>query len=180
MDCTFKLNKNEFPLVVIGVTDGAQQLHVLSLWIFSHGTTAMYLKVVSKVLPQVTFMPAYVMTDTELAERRALLSVFPEAQPLMSYFHVKKACEDKLRGNIEKELILQDIGDLYSTLTQEEFETKFSMMFNRSPGTFKLSFSTLLYNVKFSRSTTNTKSLSPSTCMASAYTFKLLSVCRSV
>jgi len=138
MDCTFKLNDNEFPLVILGVTDGAQQLHVLSISIVSHRTTEVYQRVVqglkdlvSKVLPQVTFMPAYVMTDAELAERRALLSVFPEAQPLMCYFHVKKACEDKLRGNAEKELILQDLTDLHSTLSQGEFETKFQTMFRR-------------------------------------------------
>jgi hypothetical protein len=106
MDCTFKLNDNEFPLVILGVTDGAQQLHVLSILIVSHCTTAVYQRVVqglkdlvSKVLPKVTFVPAYVMTDVELAERRALLSIFPEAQPLMCYFHIKNACEDKLRGN---------------------------------------------------------------------------------
>jgi hypothetical protein len=85
---------------------------------------------VSKVLPQVSFMPAYVMTDSELSERRALLSVFPEAHPLMCYFHVKKACEDKLRGNAEKELILQDLTDLHSTLSRGEFDSKFLMMFS--------------------------------------------------
>jgi hypothetical protein len=57
------------------------------------------------------------MTDAELAEKRAPLSVFPEAQPLMCYFHVKKACEDKLKGNTEKELILQDLMDLHSMLS---------------------------------------------------------------
>jgi hypothetical protein len=136
MDCTFKLNDNEFPLVILGVTDGAQQLHVLSISIVSHRTTAVYQRVVqglkdlvSKVLPQVTFVPAYVMTDAELAERRALLSIFPEAQPLMYYFHIKKTCEDKLRGNAEKELILQDLTDLHSTLSQGEFDTKFLTMF---------------------------------------------------
>jgi hypothetical protein len=71
------------------------------------------------------------MTDAELAERRALLSVLPEAQPLMCYFHVKKACEDKMRGNAEKELIRQDLTDLHSMLSQGEFDTKFSMMFSR-------------------------------------------------
>jgi hypothetical protein len=90
MDCTIKLNNNEFPLVILRVTDGAQQLHVLSISIVPHRTTAVYQRVVqglkdlvSKVLPQVSFMPVYVMTDAELAERRALLYVFPEAQPLM-------------------------------------------------------------------------------------------------
>jgi hypothetical protein len=98
MDCTFKLNDNEFPLVVHGVTNGAQQLHVLSIFNVSHCTTAMYHSIVqglkdlvSKVLPQVSFMPANVMTDAELAERRALLSIFPEAQPLMCYFHQQPA-----------------------------------------------------------------------------------------
>jgi hypothetical protein len=50
------------------------------------------------------------MTDEEVAERKALLSVFLEVPPLMCYFHVKKASKDKLRGNTEKGVILQDIG----------------------------------------------------------------------
>jgi hypothetical protein len=87
--------------------------------------------VVPRVLPQVTLEPAYVMTDAEVAERKALLDVFPGVQPLMCYFHVKKACEEKLRGNAEKDVILKDIGELHSTLTQAEFDTKFSHMFNR-------------------------------------------------
>jgi hypothetical protein len=138
MDCTFKLNNNKFPLAILGVTDGAQQLHVLSILIVSHRMTAVYPRVVqglkdlvSKVLPHVSFMPAYVMTDAELAERSALLSVFPEAQPLKCYFYVKKACEDKLRGNAEKELILQYLTDLHSTLSQGEFHTKFLTMLSR-------------------------------------------------
>jgi hypothetical protein len=45
MDSTFKLNDNEFPLVVIRITDGAQQLHVLSVSIVSHHTHGMYMKV---------------------------------------------------------------------------------------------------------------------------------------
>jgi hypothetical protein len=137
MDSTFKLNDNEFPLVVIGITDGAQQLHVLSLSIVSHHTYRMYMKVlqglkdlVTRVLPQVALEPAYVMTDAEVMERKALLDVFPQGQPLMCYFHVKKACEEKLRGNAEKDVILKDIGELHSTLTEAEFDTKFSNMFN--------------------------------------------------
>jgi hypothetical protein len=49
----------------------------------------------------------------------------------MCYFHVKKACEEKLRGNAEKDVILKDIGELHSTLTEAEFDTKFGNMFNR-------------------------------------------------
>jgi hypothetical protein len=70
------------------------------------------------------------MTNAEVTERKALLDVFPRVQSLMCYFHVKKACEEKLRGNAEKDVILKDIGELHSTLTDEEFNTKFGNMFN--------------------------------------------------
>ncbi len=42
MECTFKLNDNKFPLVMIGLTDAAQKLHVLRVSIVSHSTYAMY------------------------------------------------------------------------------------------------------------------------------------------
>jgi hypothetical protein len=55
----------------------------------------------------------------------------------------QKACKDKLRGNAEKEVILQDIGELHLMLTQEEFDKKFAAMFNFwlvSSSTFVLYF----------------------------------------
>jgi hypothetical protein len=78
MDC---INNNEFPLVIIGVTDAAQQLHVLSVPIISYHKYPMYLRVVqglkdihSRLYPQVSLMPHYIMTDVGMAERKALLS----------------------------------------------------------------------------------------------------------
>jgi hypothetical protein len=46
MDGTFKLNKNVFPVMTLGVLDGAQQLHIMSLSIIFHRTKDMYLRVV--------------------------------------------------------------------------------------------------------------------------------------
>jgi hypothetical protein len=46
------------------------------------------------------------------------------------YFHIKKACKNKLRGNAEKGVILQDIDELHLMLTQEQFDIKFTAMFN--------------------------------------------------
>jgi hypothetical protein len=42
------------------------------------------------------------MTDAEHAESTALVSVFPEADTLMCFFHVIKAAEDKLSGNKDR------------------------------------------------------------------------------
>jgi hypothetical protein len=54
------------------------------------------------------------MTNAEVAERKALVDVFPQGQPLMCYFHIKKACEEKLQKKMS------------SPLTKAEFDTKFS------------------------------------------------------
>jgi hypothetical protein len=76
MDCTFKCNDNEFPILIIGITDACQQFHPLSVSIFSHPTQEMYEMVlhnfnqlVPHVLPYVTFHPDYGMTDCDPAER---------------------------------------------------------------------------------------------------------------
>jgi hypothetical protein len=35
-DCTFKCNDNEFPILILGMTDACQQFHPLSISITSH------------------------------------------------------------------------------------------------------------------------------------------------
>jgi hypothetical protein len=42
MNCTFKCNDNEFPILIIGITDACQQFHPLSISIISHHTEDMY------------------------------------------------------------------------------------------------------------------------------------------
>ena len=77
MDCTFKCNDNEFPVLVLGVTDAQQQFHPLSISVISHRNTDIYLKcldafktIVTHVVPStVSFVPKYGMTDCEPAER---------------------------------------------------------------------------------------------------------------
>jgi hypothetical protein len=76
MDCTFKCNDNKFAILIIGITDACQQFHPLSISIISHHTEDMYEDVlwnfnrlIPQVLTDVTFIPAYGMTDCEPAER---------------------------------------------------------------------------------------------------------------
>jgi len=77
MDCTFKCNDNEFPILIKGITDACQQFHPLCIRIISQHTEDMYKDVlwnfnrliIPHVLTDVTFIPAYEMTDCEPAER---------------------------------------------------------------------------------------------------------------
>ena len=81
MDCTFKCNDNEFPLLELGITDAQQQFHPLSISIISHRNYATYCQVLDhfngllgNVFPDIfnrmaPFSPHYGMTDCEAAER---------------------------------------------------------------------------------------------------------------
>jgi hypothetical protein len=76
MECTFKCNDNELPVLIIRITDACQQFHPLSVSIILHCTQEMYEMVlcnfnqlVPHVLPHVTFHPDYGMTDCDPAER---------------------------------------------------------------------------------------------------------------
>jgi hypothetical protein len=76
IDCTFNCNDNEFPILIVGITDACQQFHPLSVSIISPHTEEMYKMVlrnfnqlVQHVLPHVTFHPDYGMTDCDPAER---------------------------------------------------------------------------------------------------------------
>ncbi len=71
------MKKDEFPVLVLGVTDAQQQFHSLSISIISHHNTNIYLKcldafkrLIANVLPPtVSFTSKYEMTDCEVAKR---------------------------------------------------------------------------------------------------------------
>jgi len=76
MDCTFKCYDNIFPILIIGITVACQQFHPLSISIISHRTEDMYedvlqnfKRLIPHVLTDVTFIPAYGVTECELSER---------------------------------------------------------------------------------------------------------------
>jgi hypothetical protein len=76
MDCTFKCNDNEFPILILGTIDACQQFHPLSIGIISHHSEEMYEEVMNNfnrliphVLTGVALSPDYRMADCEPAKR---------------------------------------------------------------------------------------------------------------
>ena len=62
MDATYKLNLNEYPVLILGLSDGIQQFHLLSISVLSHHTEAVYRevlrvfqRVIMHVVPDITF-----------------------------------------------------------------------------------------------------------------------------
>jgi hypothetical protein len=76
MDATYKLNINEFLVLILGVSDAQQQFHLLSISVLLHHTEAVYhevlhlfKRVVMHVVPDISFSLQYVVTDCDAVER---------------------------------------------------------------------------------------------------------------
>ena len=76
MDATYKLNINEFLVLILGISDTQQQFHLLSISVLLHHTEAVYhevlhmfKRVVMHVVPDRSFSPQYVVTDCDAVER---------------------------------------------------------------------------------------------------------------
>jgi hypothetical protein len=76
MDAMYKLNLNEFPVLILGLSVAQQQFHLLSISVLSHHTEAVYCevlrvfkRVIMHVVPDLSFSPQYVVTDCDAAER---------------------------------------------------------------------------------------------------------------
>jgi len=88
MDSTSKCNENEFPITLLGISDGNRQFHLLSISVVSHRTRDVYIRLitslqelVAKELPGISFQFKYCMTDCEVAERY----VIPYLNPLLFF-----------------------------------------------------------------------------------------------
>jgi hypothetical protein len=76
MDATYKLNLNEYPVLILDLSDAQQQFHLLSISALSHHTKAVYREVlrvfkqvIMHVVPDISFSPQYVVTDCNAVER---------------------------------------------------------------------------------------------------------------
>jgi len=144
MDATYKLNSNEYPVLILGLSDAQQQFHLLSISVLSHH--------------EIRFSPQYVVTDCDAAERYsemwyissyvygiefcnklhncffssicflfitgrdAVVASFPGVTHLMCYFHVVKNCKEKLRSYAKdvQQDILHDVQQLHSSVSPQE------------------------------------------------------------
>jgi hypothetical protein len=76
MDAMYKLNLNEFLVLILGLSDTQQQFHLLSISVLLHHTEAVYREVLHMfkgvlmhVVPNISFSPQYVVTDCDSVER---------------------------------------------------------------------------------------------------------------
>jgi hypothetical protein len=95
IDCTYKIIKYFYPVIVFGITDINHKFFPIAFMITSHETEAdfkWYFNTLKDLIYDVfsyKFEPQYIMSDAASAIYNAAKSVFPNTIMLMCYFHVK-------------------------------------------------------------------------------------------
>jgi hypothetical protein len=109
IDCTYKVIKNGFPVLVFGITDRQGHFHPIAFHITSHeeeGDFSNFYNGLIKIAKDldIAFEPEFIMQDAWTASYNAAIKCFPKATDLMCYYHVM--------DNIKKHLnMLNDKSD---------------------------------------------------------------------
>ena len=135
MDATFKPNDNEFPFMIIGISDNGQKFHPISMIVISHRTEEIYTRVLNDlkqacalILDGYDLRPDYVMIDAEDAEKNAAANAFGilPSRILMCYFHVQYNCKKRLKGHAKnvQAAVRRDIQYLRESLNRVEYSAR--------------------------------------------------------
>jgi hypothetical protein len=104
IDATFKLSKLGYPVITCGYSDALRSYHLLCVVVVSRRTSYEYrstLEALQHVTLQVVRTPLVVsaiMGDAEKAQLNAITEEFPDAMPLMCYFHVLYNVDKKTKA----------------------------------------------------------------------------------
>ncbi|GMF58027.1 unnamed protein product [Phytophthora fragariaefolia] len=122
IDATYKLNRLEYPVMVVGVSDRSRGFHVVALFVVSQEVEEIYeaaLRALSRLFTCITgqqLVVRFTMGDAGKAQYNALRTVFsshPRYTFLMCFFHVMKNVNKALRG-LSSDVCASLIGDIYN------------------------------------------------------------------
>ncbi|GAO52328.1 hypothetical protein G7K_6407-t1 [Saitoella complicata NRRL Y-17804] len=127
MDCTYKTNKFEMPLLhIVGMTC-CNTSFTSALCFLSRETREDYLWAMcmySELMDY--FTPLVIVTDRELALMHANAKVFPTAAKLLCRWHIEKNvvtnCKSAFRTKEEWDGFFNTMQELMKSLTEEKFE----------------------------------------------------------
>ena len=130
IDCTYKLIKNGFPVLIFGITDRAGQFHPIAYHITSHEEEADFicfyegLKNIAKRL-NIKCSPQFIMQDAWSASYNAARKCFPTTEVLMCFYHVMDNVKKHFnllndKSDEFKESVLYSIREIHLSKTETE------------------------------------------------------------
>ena len=106
IDATYKITKESYPLLVIGITDISRRFHLLALYIVSQTTELIVNHCLRSLFDAgrslypdlVDWEPTYTMSDADQALYNSLHGLFPDSTHLTCYFHMRKNIREMARS----------------------------------------------------------------------------------
>jgi hypothetical protein len=166
IDATYKITKESYPLLMLGVSDSARTFHFLGCFIISQTTEPIIKYCISAILDAISFTndnllswnPDYVMSDADPAIRRACVSLFNEKTVYLScYFHIMKNVRENIKSlNSEQYImIMKDLNFLHNSRSEEMFLERYedvnAKWRNQSLNAFAEYFATNIMCTSFSK-----------------------------
>lgn len=117
-DGTYKLNWQNYPLLVFGTSDKQRKCHIIALAMTSHETADAYQFCFETIKNNtVKFFNQNIpfkclLSDTDRVIKVAFKIVFPNTIELVCWFHVLKNLEKRLKTSANKKTILDDLKKL--------------------------------------------------------------------
>ena len=135
IDGTYKLIKNRFQVMVLGITDIAGEFHPIAYCVTSHEKEEDFIAFFSAVKKlstelELDFNPDFLMMDASDATYNAASKIFPNIMILMCYFHlmqnVLKNCKSMFKTEGEFESFQDAIYDLHISKSESEYTERLS------------------------------------------------------
>lgn len=129
-DGTYKINWEEFPLIVAGTIDRMRKFHMLALCLTSNEREAEYkfvfdtLARAAKEHVNIIFEPEILISDAAFAIRNAFYASFTSAKyNVICWAHIARHIKDfKFRNPVNKDNIQADIRIIQTTPSKNRFE----------------------------------------------------------
>ncbi len=130
IDCTYKIVKYFFPVLVFGITDIDRVFQPIAFMITSHETRndfEFFFTSLASIASDfdIVFNPKIIISDACHAMNNAIVKLYPECILLMCWFHLKLNIRKhkNLIPEIMYRKVLATIDAMHNTKSQEEFDT---------------------------------------------------------
>jgi len=138
IDGTYKLIKNRFPVMVLGITDIAEEFHPIAYCVTTHEKEEDFIAFFSAVKKlstelDLSFNPDFLMMDASDPTYNAASKIFPDTTILMCYFHLMQNVQKKCKTMFKTEEEYESFQDaIYKWIDNEKFNKW--QIFHSPPG----------------------------------------------
>lgn len=137
-DGTYKINKHNYPVIILGAIDANQKLHVNAFSVTTKEETSNYKFLFEAIkeaalLEGVIYSPEVLISDAAGAIVNGFTKVFPDVNKkhVTCWFHAKKAILNRLNTCEQRKEIADDIDKIHLSFSASVFDRGVTLFFEK-------------------------------------------------